>query len=284
VEISEVTRRAIIDHFALSQVSWTGRLNDGEFLARLYDLTTLPSTDYRFKNAAGDIHQHTANNPGDWNPDWVFYDRRFNLLRASDEEFLRFLTETVHPIVRPDEDEARELVDAYNQALAADGCRLVEAKSISGRPIFEPRSANRVVVFEEPTGWVKVDRQIQEMRSRLDGASSEEQFQAVGLLCREILITVALEVYKPTHHPLIDEKTPSQTDARRMLEPIFEVELRGSANDEARTHAKAAMRLALALQHKRTADFKTAALCAEGTVSVVNMLAIIAGRRTSRSA
>jgi hypothetical protein len=43
-----------------------------------------------------------------------------------------------------------------------------------------------------------------------------------------------------------------------------------------REHAVA---LSLALQHKRTADFRMAALCSEGTLSVVNMLAIIAGRR-----
>jgi hypothetical protein len=68
-----------------------------------------------------------------------------------------------------------------------------------------------------------------------------------------------------------------------MIEPIFEAELAGATNTEARAHAKAAIRLALALQHKRTADFRTAALCAEGTVSVVNMLAIIAGRRSARN-
>lgn len=64
-----------------------------------------------------------------------------------------------------------------------------------------------------------------------------------------------------------------------MLEAIFSHELAGSANEEARGHAKAAVRLALALQHKRTADFRMAALCAEGTLSVVNLLAIVAGRR-----
>lgn len=51
------------------------------------------------------------------------------------------------------------------------------------------------------------------------------------------------------------------------------------ANEEARAHARAALRLALALQHKRTADFRIAALCAEATASVVNILAVLAGRR-----
>lgn len=42
-EISEVTRRAVIDHFSVAKVSWAGRLQDDEFLARLYDVTEPPS-------------------------------------------------------------------------------------------------------------------------------------------------------------------------------------------------------------------------------------------------
>jgi hypothetical protein len=79
----------------------------------------------------------------------------------------------------------------------------------------------------------------------------------------EVLITVAQEVYDPVRHPNIDEKTPSDTDARRLFEAIFEVELKGSSNDQARAHA--GVNLSLALQHKRTADFRTTALFAEGT-------------------
>jgi len=114
---------------------------------------------------------------------------------------------------------------------------------------------------------------------RLDSAGNEEQYQSVGLLCREALISVAQEVYDAIRHPPANGTAPSDTDVKRMLDSIFDNELKGSGNEEARAHAKAAVRLALALQHKRTADFKTAALCAEGTLSVVNMMAILAGRR-----
>lgn len=135
-------------------------------------------------------------------------------------------------------------------------------------------------MFAEPTGWQKVDRQIQEMRSRLDETTTEERCQPVGLLCREALISVAQEVYDPTRHRTVDGSAPSDTDARRMLEAIFEAELTGGGNEEARAHAKAAMRLALALQHKRTANFTMAALCGEATLSVVNLLAVLTGRRS----
>lgn len=279
--ISEITRRAIVDHFSVGGVSWAGRLQDAEFLARLYDLTAMPSFDHRFKDAAGDIYQHTVRN-SDWDTGWVFYDRRFNLLRAPNTKFLQFLCETLHPIVRPSEEEVQTLLSVYNDALAADGWQLIPGKVISGRPLYVAQSARRVAVFEAPTGWQKVDRQLQEMRTRLDSADTEEQYQAVGLLCREVLISVAQEVYDPSRHAPIDDKTPSDTDAKRLLEAIFEVELKGSSDEEARAHAKVAVRLALALQHKRLADFRTAALCAEGTWSVVNMLAIVAGRRGRR--
>lgn len=280
-EISEVTRRTIIDHFTLTNVNWSGRLQENEFLARLYNLSEMPSSDARYTNAADDIFQHCVRN-NDWDSCWVFYDRRFNVLHASDAEFLRFLCETLHPIVLPAAEDVEALVSIYNDALAPDGWQLVEKKRVSGKPVFGAQSSQRVDVFKEPTGWRKVDRQLQEMRLRLDTASVEEQFQGVGLLCREVLISVAQEVYDPARHPLVDDKTPSDTDAKRMLEGIFEAELKGSSNEEARGHAKAAVRLALALQHKRLADFRTAALCAEGTWSVVNMLAIIAGRRGKR--
>lgn len=277
--ITEVTRRSVIDQLTAGNISWSGRLTDDEFLARLYDLSKLPSHDYRYTNAAGDIYQHCVRND-DWPSDWVFYDDRFRLLHAEDAEFLRFLCETMHPVVQPDSEQVDRLLAIYNEELARDGWVLAEVKKISSKPIFGARKiGSRAVVFEEPTGWQKVDRQLQEMRSRLDSSQSEEQFQVVGLLCRESLISAAQEVYDAGKHFPGDGVRPSPTDGKRMLGGIFDAEFKGNANEEARRHARAAVDLALALQHKRTADFRTAALCAEATCSVVNMLAILAGRR-----
>jgi hypothetical protein len=268
-----------MDFMSTSKVAWAGRLAEDDFLSRLYDLTTMPSTDHRVRTAAADIRQHRVN-WDDWDDDWVFHDSRFNLLRAPDEEFLQFLCETIHPVVRPDADEARQLAAAYDGELAADGWTLGEAKQISGKPVFAPKKiGRRAEVFEEPTGWQKVDRQLQEVRLRLDEADSEEQYQAVGLLCREVLISVSQEVFNSDDHGTPDGSVPSDTDAKRMLDAFFAAELAGGANEESRAHAKAALRLALALQHKRTADFRMAAFCAEATSSVVNILAVLDGRR-----
>jgi len=132
---------------------------------------------------------------------------------------------------------------------------------------------------EDMTGWPKVDRTIGEIRKRLAEAKNEEQFQAIGLLCREALISLAQSVYVTEKHVSVDGVSPSSTDAKRMLEAYIAVELNGVSNEEARKHARAAVDLAVGLQHRRTAKFRQAALCSEATSSVVNVIAIISGRR-----
>ncbi|MDP3062258.1 MAG: hypothetical protein Q8O40_03435 [Chloroflexota bacterium] len=134
-------------------------------------------------------------------------------------------------------------------------------------------------VFEEPTGWARVDRGLGEVRERLQEAATPEQYQAVGLLCREVLISLAQTVYDPTRYPTDDSVAPSETDAKRMLDAYLLNELAGSANEVARRHARASLDLANELQHRRTATFREAALCSEATTSVVNLIAIISGQR-----
>jgi hypothetical protein len=56
------------------------------------------------------------------------------------------------------------------------------------------------------------------VRKRLETATTEEQFQAVGLLCRETLVSLAQAVYDAQLHPNLDGVTPSDADAKRMLE------------------------------------------------------------------
>ncbi len=55
--ISQLTRRDIFDAMIAETVNWCGRLEEPGFLSRLFDLQSLPSTDGRFKDAAGDIWQ-----------------------------------------------------------------------------------------------------------------------------------------------------------------------------------------------------------------------------------
>jgi len=140
-------------------------------------------------------------------------------------------------------------------------------------------AAGRIGPAREPTGWSRVDRTVGEIRQRLADANAEEQYQAIGLLCREVLISLAQAVYNPDRHPSLNGTVPSETDAGRMLEAYIAAELGGGPNEEARAHARAALRLAVALQHHRTADFRQAAMCVEATTAVINIIAIASGRR-----
>jgi hypothetical protein len=116
-----------------------------------------------------------------------------------------------------------------------------------------------------------LDRTAIEIRQRLEQATTEEQFQAVGTLCREALISLAQAVFDSAQHPTLDGIKASATDFKRMIEAYIAVELAGASNEVLRRHARAAFDLANELQHKRTADFRHAALCAEATVAVINL-------------
>ena len=72
---------------------------------------------------------------------------------------------------------------------------------------------------------------------------------------------------------------PSETDAGRMIEAFFATAAAGGSSENIRRHARASLQLAVELLHKRTAHFRTGALCLEVTVSVVNILTILSGRR-----
>ena len=134
-------------------------------------------------------------------------------------------------------------------------------------------------IFNEPTGWARIDRTLGEIRKRLADAQTEEQYQVVGLLSRETLISLAQTVYDSSIHGTVDVIEPSETDAKRMLEAYLNTELSGNTNEAARRHAKAALSLSNDLTHRRTASFRDAALCAEAVSSVVNIIAIISGQR-----
>jgi len=134
--IIRLTRKNIFDGLQLRKIRWQGCMSDAEFLERVFDLENLPSNDSRYSNATGDIWQHTCNND-DWPDNWVFSDRRFNLLGCTDDLFVTFLEELLHPLVRGDADEVTMLLKHINDQLSEDGWVLVPHASIGGHPTFK---------------------------------------------------------------------------------------------------------------------------------------------------
>ena len=158
--ITEITRRDIFDLFthgiehdelwdaSTHRYYYWGRLQEIDFLSRLYDLKSLPSYDDRFPDAAGDIRQHTVNND-DFELGWVFTDERFQLLTGTDATFLGFLCEVFHPAVRYEKGYWEEFLEAVNNLLRNDGYELYPAETISGRDVYEWRKydSDEVALF-----------------------------------------------------------------------------------------------------------------------------------------
>ncbi len=123
-------------------------VDEDQFVAQVWPRASgLASYDSRFKGALADIHQHRINNY-DWDDDWIFGDARFDLAGGSDDQFLAFLAETLHPVVRSDEDQVAKLVTEYNRQLRPDGYQLTATSRISGKPIY---AGTRISAVHNPS-------------------------------------------------------------------------------------------------------------------------------------
>ncbi|RTL49924.1 MAG: hypothetical protein EKK46_14070 [Rhodocyclaceae bacterium] len=207
IDIPRHVRNEILDILRVENICWAGQLDEVEFLQRIYDLDSLPSTDPRFNNASRDIWQHRVNNPDDWPDDWVFSDSRFALLDGPPEIFLRFLCEMVHPVVRPDRNDTLSLVNSFNDRLQQVGWKIVEAEPIAGRPRFQPqqtklstgRSVTRAKAVADAldAGWMqkeieRAERSVDSDPALAIGTAKE----LVESCCKSILTKLEVEFSK----------------------------------------------------------------------------------------
>jgi hypothetical protein len=144
-------------------------------------------------------------------------------------------------------------------------------------PIIKTLVTKREISRDEIplTGWERVDRVLSKARGLLDLGKNEEDFQQIGLYCREVFITLGQILYKPEQHKLIDDVNPSQTDSKRLLEIYVENDLQGKSKSALRKYLRSAIDLSNDLQHKRTANMTDANICLEATYSVTNTIKII---------
>lgn len=122
----------------IDKLWYQGRQSEPDFLGRIFDLQSLPSRDIRYSNAYDDIYQHMVNN-NDWDENWIYSDPRINMLYCDDNLYLKFLADTLHPLVRTNPDEVSRLLEIYNKHLSADGFEVAQTDEISGKPIFTGR-------------------------------------------------------------------------------------------------------------------------------------------------
>lgn len=123
--------------------------------------------------------------------------------------------------------------------------------------------------------WYLIKFAITEIKKREKAATRVEQFQAVGTLCRELIITLAQTVYNEDDHPSLDGVKVSKTDANRMLESYIKAVQKGDKNEELRSYAKSTNKLANALTHKRSSTKRDMMLCTSATLTLVNFVGIL---------
>ena len=146
-DVTEPTRRTIADELVLRNMTPNGRLDEVAFFSRIFNLNDLPTTDYRaneFPDMAADLWQHRVRNPTDWPDDWWVTDDRLNLLHVSDETFLLFLAEIVHPIVRSHAAEREPYLEVFNRHLAPEGWEIGVVGQLGAHSIYGGRRLDGV--------------------------------------------------------------------------------------------------------------------------------------------
>lgn len=152
----------------------------------------------------------------------------------------------------------------HNSAVAELKKRLFERHSaFSVSPVFDQNS--------KPTGWVRVDRSIEEMKARYKAADTEEKYQAIGMLGRETLISIAQQVFIKEKHPSTDGTDIGPTDTKRMLDAYLTCELKGESEKIVK-YAKSAVDMSNQLTHDRNATKRAAAICIIGVSSIAALI------------
>jgi len=132
-EISEITRKNIFDELYKRTDLW-GRADVVSFFKRIWDLDAMPSRDGRFDTAAQDIWQHMINNY-DYDEQFLL-EEYFELLIKNDQEFMNFLEQLVHPMIR-NQSSQESYINLLNEHLHNDGFHLYPTSQLSGYPIYK---------------------------------------------------------------------------------------------------------------------------------------------------
>lgn len=113
------------------------------------------------------------------------------------------------------------------------------------------------------------------MLDRLRSAETPEQYQAIGQLGRDALVSLAQSVFRPEVHWRVSEPVPSATDSKRQLDAYLATSLAGGSNEETRSYVRSSVQLADALTHKRTATHTDAKVVAIATESLIRLVAAL---------
>lgn len=199
MQLTTVTKHHIIDFLrGETTVLYHGKMDEIEFLGRVFDLSKIKSNDHRSRTFEGDISTHRYQFKGDWDDDWIYTDERFSLAKQSDEIFFKFLCQMLHPLTNRRRAEITHLLGTFNKYLGADGWQLRRAGQISGKPFFETTPYSRAKVggiakvkqLEVALNAAHINRQLR----RIEASIERDPELAIGTakeflesMCRTIL-------------------------------------------------------------------------------------------------
>ena len=138
----------------------------------------------------------------------------------------------------------------------------------------ENESMELLVKLDE---WERIKRTITKIKRDSISAKNEEDFQSVGLLCRDVIISLAQSVYIPFIHGEYDESGTkiSNTDAVRMIGNYLRPIMQGKQHKELRDYARVTNAIANQLTHKRTATRTDMLLAINSTIALINFIGIL---------
>jgi hypothetical protein len=125
---------------------------------------------------------------------------------CSDENFARFLSEMLHPVVRRDPEEVKIMPNEFNEALKPDGWELYEQRSISGRPIFAARPIAIKPSLRNVRKALTLDTEyLRQQINRMEAAVDTDPALAIGT-AKELIETCCKTILSERGKPV--EGTP----------------------------------------------------------------------------
>lgn len=150
--------------------------------------------------------------------------------------------------------------------------------------VLAPRGALAWAYSEQPEAadWELVHRLLARMRGSLHDAVAADEFQKVGLIARDLIISLAHAVYDAQRHPSQSGSSPGSHDAKQMINDYLAVEAPGSTHATVRKVVGAVLELAMQLQHTRASQRENAAICLEATAALVSIFEILENRAAGK--
>jgi hypothetical protein len=125
------------------------------------------------------------------------------------------------------------------------------------------------------TGWTEVDRQVAALHTSYARAHTPEEYRQVGLLCRDIFVSLGHVVFDGAKHLPPGKDPPRGDDAKNRLELAVLAEYGGGPNEKLRALVRSTWDFAQPIVHDRTDDQTKAMLAADATIHLQKVLAVL---------